>query len=437
MRTMPGLDGSAGQGVGATGTALARWRDRSFRAGRLSDLGLIAVGLWSLSQLVPLVPSLDVGELRHGLAPLWGTLRQPDRFDFSAWGAYAANIAGLALLARTLVKPGRPVNLPFFGFVVCVLLLKVPVMVRQLSLEALAGALAAAILAAPTSGMRLKATSRVAAFFVLAGFVIAELARTPSGTRHAFAWVPFSAQLENPLIGMGSILENIWPAAALAYLVRFATPLPRRGLVAWIGGAGLGALAFGLEWYQQFLPGRIGDITTAMLMILTWGVCWAIPVPEILPAARERGRQASHGSPRASRTVMWVLILVAAAGAIGAAVGYRPPERRVDESKLPELPTPSELPPAKLPSFRIMHPRLPSPSPAELATLKAYSHDFLREVRRDADGGKGNLYRAALEALLEPGSVDLNLLFSRLTALKFAWRGHEQVKPLAVAYDWL
>src|SRR5208282_1069987 len=42
-------------------TILMRRRDRWFRAGRLVDLGLIAIGLWTLSQLTPLVPSFDVG----------------------------------------------------------------------------------------------------------------------------------------------------------------------------------------------------------------------------------------------------------------------------------------------------------------------------------------------------------------------------------------
>jgi hypothetical protein len=33
--------------------------------------------------------------------------------------------------------------------------------------------------------------------------------------------------------------------------------------------------------------------------------------------------------------------------------------------------------------------------------------------------------------------VRLDVLHRRLMALKVTWRGHEQVKPIAVAYDWL
>ena len=42
-----------------------------------------------------------------------------------------------------------------------------------------------------------------------------------------------------------------------------------------------------------------------------------------------------------------------------------------------------------------------------------------------------------LREVIEPGSVDLNVLHPRLMGLKFTWRGHDQGKPLALAYDWL
>ena len=375
-----------------TGTAFTQWRERRFRPGRLADLGLIAIGIWMLSQLVPLVPSLDVGELRHGISPLWGTLHQPDRFAFGQWAAYAANIAGLALLARTLARPARPVSLPFFGFVACVLILKVPVIMRQLSLEAVAGAFAAAVLTAPMSGMRLKAIARTGAFFVLVGFVIAELAGAPTGIRHAFAWVPFSAQMENPLIGMASILENIWPAAALAYLIRFASPSHRRRLPTWIGGVALTALVFGLEWYQQFVPGRIGDITTVLLMAATWALFWMIPLSESTVQVEQQSVAPQPRAQRHSRT--WILAgaLILAATAAGALIlPHRPTETRVDESKLPKLPPAADLPPVTLPGFRVAHPRLPSPTPAELSMLRTYNHDFLRQIQNRARGGKGEI----------------------------------------------
>jgi VanZ family protein len=65
---------------GRLGRRLQQWRNQWFVPGRMADLGLVAIGLWALSQLTPLVPSLDIGNLRHGIAPLWHTLLQPTQF---------------------------------------------------------------------------------------------------------------------------------------------------------------------------------------------------------------------------------------------------------------------------------------------------------------------------------------------------------------------
>ena len=98
------------------------------------------------------------------------------------------------------------------------------------------------------------------------------------------------------------------------------------------------------------------------------------------------------------------------------------------------LPTRQQV---NLPRFKYAHPRLPSPSAADLATIVVRNPDFLRQIRIRAAGGSGDIEAAALQELIDPGSVDLDLLHRRLLELKFTDRGHEQGKPLAVAYDWL
>ncbi|MDB4543023.1 VanZ family protein, partial [bacterium] len=55
------------------GARLYAWRRQYFKAGPEGTLGLFVVGFWSLSQLTPLVPSLDVGLLWDGIKPLWLT----------------------------------------------------------------------------------------------------------------------------------------------------------------------------------------------------------------------------------------------------------------------------------------------------------------------------------------------------------------------------
>jgi hypothetical protein len=191
---------------------------------------------------------------------------------------YALYIAGLALLARTLGNPGRPVVALFFAFVAAVLLYKIPAVSRQLSLEALGGALAAAALTVPFLALRARAMACTSALLILAGFTCAELASGSGSIRSAFNWLPFRGQMENTLTGIASTLEFLWPSAALAYLARFASTPEHRRAVAWCGGAAFSLAAFTLEWHQQFLPGRYGDITPVLLVAGAWILVWITPV---------------------------------------------------------------------------------------------------------------------------------------------------------------
>ena len=418
---------------------LVRQRERWFGPGRLVDLGLIAIGLWALSQLTPLVPSLDLGNLRHGVSPIWQTLQHPERFNFTQWGTYEFYVSGLALLALTLAAPGQRVFARFFVFVACVLLCKIVVVTRQLSLEATTGALAALAFTLPLRFLAPTVTAVASALFIIGGFTIAELATDPGGVTHPFNWVPFVGQMENPLVGIASILEDLWPAAALAYLARFATPFRYRRRVAWAGALALALLGFGLEWYQQRLPGRYGDFTVALLLTGTWVLIWSIPAAlSSTGSALPRASAAAGGlGKRRTWTVAATIGLAIATGFGALALGQRPIEVRVDESKLPQLPSPDQLPPVTLPGFNYAHPRLPVPTPRDLATLASTNPRFFRQLRSRADGGKGDLESAVLLELVEPGGVDLALLHRRLMGLKFTWRGHDQGKPLAVAYDWL
>jgi VanZ family protein len=419
---------------------LMRRRDQWFRPGRLADLGLIAIGLWTLSQLTPLVPSLDLGNLRHGVSPIWQTLQHPGRFNFTQWATYEFYITGLALLAVTLANPRQAVFARFFGFVACVLLAKIVIVTRQLSLEAASGALAALVLALPFLILRPKAIAGASAAFILGGFTIAELASDPAGAVLPFNWVPLAGQMENPLIGIASILEDLWPAAGLAYLARFATPRHYWRQVAWGGALTLALIAFGLEWYQQYLPGRYGDFTVVLLTTGTWLLFWSIPVRDAKIGATETGAPDVRriGSTRRAWTIAGVFGLAVATGAGALVLGHRPAEVRVDESKLPQLPAPEQLPPVSLPGFKFVHPRLPSPTHAEVAVLASQNAaESIRQVRARANGGNGDIETAVLQETIEPGSVDLNVLHRRLMELKFTWRGHDQGKPLALAYDWL
>ena len=422
------------------GASLLQWRRRWFAEGRLADLGMAAIGLWALSQLTPLVPSLDIGNLRKGVAPLWQAWQHPEQFNFAQCSVYTLGIAGLAMLAQVIGRPGKPVVQLFFGFVVAVLVLKVPVISRQLSAEAIVGAAAAGVFALPLRGLAPRWAAATGALFALGAFVVDELRASTGTTFHAFSWVPFRAQMENTLIGIASILDTLWPSATLASLALVATSKRHRTLVAVAGAIGLAVVAFGLEWQQQHRPGRVGDVTTVLLMAATWLLFWRLAGSAAADRApdwtADRLPSKSPGTVRVAPLV-GVLALASMAVIAGVVLGQRTEETRVDQSKLPQLPAPEQLPPASLPAFKFAHPRLPAPNAADLARLAFENPGYLLDVRKRANGGKGDVHAVALQELVEPGSVDLDLLYRRLMELKFTWRGHEQVLPLALAYDWL
>jgi len=114
-----------------------------------------------------------------------------------------------------------------------------------------------------------------------------------------------------------------------------------------------------------------------------------------------------------------------------------PIETYVDESRLPMLPPPNELPAASLPGFHYTHPRLPAPSYEDISVIQKNNPGYFRRHKQSARSGQGSFFSVILTALVEPTAVDLNVLHRRLMDLQFSWRGHQQAKPLALAYDWL
>jgi hypothetical protein len=222
-----------------------------------------------------LVPSLDVGHLREGLSPLKYSLLNPQDISIAKTATYTLYIAGLGLLASTLGQRGKRVITLYFAFVGLVLACKVLVVGRQLSLEAVIGALAAIILLASVLNMASRAVAVAGIVCVTAGFTIYELSLGQALLFYSFNWIPFAGQM-NSISGLENILEFIWPFMAIAYFTRYAMPpyLRTEGTV--FGGIIiLYALLF-MEWYQQYLPGRFGDITQVLLGLSGWILPWCI-----------------------------------------------------------------------------------------------------------------------------------------------------------------
>ncbi|CAL1240518.1 VanZ family protein [Candidatus Methylocalor cossyra] len=216
------------------------------------------------------------------------------------------------------------------------------------------------------------------------------------------------------------------------------------------GGLGVSALlgflvAAVLEAVKLFLPQARPDPTNAWIGALGAAFAWWAG-RQLFLATRRAGQSPAAALALWPYRGMARLRYVLAAALLGGggwlfstlwAGPVGPTEMAADERFYPKLPEPSAKPAAPLPGFQFRHPRLPAPSAAELAQLRAANPGYLARQAQLAGGGAGDLEAAVLAAYARLQPIDLGVLFQRLMALEFSDRGEAQVKPLALAYDWL
>jgi len=425
----------------AIGRRLLDVRRDLFHNDSLTNLGLAVLAFWALAQLTPLVPSLDIGNLRQGVSPIWKVLQAPSSFNSQQAATYMLEIAAMGLLSVMLIKRQLHAALPFIIFISAVLILKIPIVGRQLSLEALTGLAVGVVLFIAARNWNFRARAIIAGTALLLGYILSQLDSEgdPTAPLRTINWIPFQGQMSN-VMGLADILIEAWPFFAITYLA--AVTRNKKGLyVPIIGGFLVFALAFSLEWTQQTIPGRYPDITDAVLALFAWILPWLHP--GIRNAAKSADVSISSHLPKhtafktRTRSFEWIAtitVLIIVIGWLSLSLTTTP---QLDIGKRHEHPSPEELEPVTLSNFRYIHPRLPKPSLEEIQQLRIKNPAFFRGHRNHAKNGLGKLYSATLMAYVEPGSQDLDALHQRLMDLKFSWRGHQQTKPIAVAYDWL
>lgn len=282
-----------GAGIGATlaTTAAAMMHRPAFgwghnlasrlRGDRVAWLGIAALAAWGCAQLIPFVPSLDVSGLKAGLKPLWHVLQGSQSINLWRCAVYVAATAALTVTGASVLRIPR-----WGGFAVIALLavlpLKVLVVGRQLSPEALAGTCAGVALGVMlwTSGHK---CALIVAVLLIPLSIVAEGLHpgAPNGVVHPFNWIPLRAQLTQPINGMANLANSVWPPLALACL---CLRLGMRSLWYLLPALVLGL--FAVEWAQLEIPGRYPDITT----VLTGAAAWVV-------AAVYAGRQPSGTRP--------------------------------------------------------------------------------------------------------------------------------------------
>jgi len=236
-----------------------------------------------------------------------------------------------------------------------------------------------------------------------------------------------------------NVAAEAWISMALGFLCMSLWPR-LRVLTAPVGAVLIGSSALTLEWFQRLDQSRSGEVMDVLLSVLAWLVpCALLTRLKAEPRTGRRETRRRKGRRRVERP--WlpgaaaILLATVAAGWFGDRQAAPAETARAQDA--PTLPPPEEYPPANLAQFRTEHPRLPVPSASEIRALRERTPAYLETRAVSADGGKGELQAAIFTAYVDPNSIDLQALLSRLLDLDFGFRGDEQTRTLALAYDWL
>ncbi|HRA81172.1 MAG TPA: VanZ family protein [Thauera sp.] len=243
---------------------------------------------------------------------------------------------------------------------------------------------------------------------------------------------------------------------SLLFVAGTYAPLGMAAALAWRAHPGrtraltmLGAalLCFGIEVLKLFTLGQRPDPTNLLIAAVSAGLLhWLVDrilrfgaphAPTMHSAAPAAVAASEAARPRWQPLLLGgVLPVVLLFIVIIATVPSTPPANTVNEPTL-SYPPPAALPPAVLPNFRFAHPRLPHPPAGDIDLLLTHNRKYIDPILSAARSNPNAIDAAILAARLRPGSIDLARTHAKLMELRFWERGHDQVKPLALAYDWL
>lgn len=256
---------TSGAGLGAIAWEILR--SRSSELGLPQEnlapgagVGIALAAAWLLARSAPWVPTIDMQKYRSALAPLWHGMGLDGFGVVRHFGAWLV----LALALRHGLRSGKPERGMLASLMALVLAAQILIVGRALRWAEPAGMGLALLVAASAGSIVERRAAAWTAGLVCAVVLVTGLqpfAFVPEPQR--FVWIPFHGALSgNPELALASMLEKIFFAAALLWLLMLAGVNHR--------GATLGALALfaGVELAQRWLPGRTPEITDPLLVVL-------------------------------------------------------------------------------------------------------------------------------------------------------------------------
>ncbi|MEO5655515.1 MAG: VanZ family protein, partial [Nitrosospira sp.] len=244
---------------------------------------LVVLVLWLLTELLPLVPSLDIQKFKDALKPLFLV------FSFS-FPAITMHAAGIAVAGSAFTALGQRAAWWLGIAILLVWVGKVVIVNLTLDASLLLGTLAGygGYLIALRDGP--KKPFEVAFWLLLAAWSITALtpfSPAPGGT---FNGIPFATMLQGSLeVGVRGLVQSLFIYTALIWLAH------RTGLS--IGKAVLGLAIWSsfIELMQMGLLGRTADITELILLLL---VGWVLSAAQAHQPATKRRTGAPVAQPQ-------------------------------------------------------------------------------------------------------------------------------------------
>ncbi|MDN5753547.1 MAG: hypothetical protein L0H15_09735, partial [Nitrosospira sp.] len=261
---------------------------RSFDSASLAIHAVLA--LWLLTELLPLVPSLDWQKFKNALKPLFL------EYDLS-FPAVMMHAAGVMVAGSAFVALGKRPAWRLAGAIMLVMAGKLAIVNLTLDASTLTGFLAAYLgfLALLRPGdSRLFESAFWLLFAAWSITAMMPFSPAPGGT---FNGVPFATMLQGSMeTGVRGLARSLFIYTALLWLVQ------RLGMGVRKATAGLAIWSCLIELMQMGLLGRNADITEPILLLL---VGWALsvlqrhgtPPGHETPARREAGTAVSQPAP--------------------------------------------------------------------------------------------------------------------------------------------
>ena len=238
---------------------LRGWMDSTLPRPHLVLMSSGLMLLWLLDRWFPLVPTLDVQNLKDDLKPLldWSQIGAVDVLRHLAGWLVFLRLARYSLLQRL----GWPAL-----WMLCVMLVALEPLFQSNTIgpDNLVGVTLALVLAPLLS----RGPVSLALIAVILALTIAASALMPFSFawQGGFGWVPLASSLTgDPLTAIPPLIEKTYWYGSLVFMLRYLGVSHRR--TCWMTGV----MLLGLELMQQWTPGHTPEVTDPLLALaMAW-----------------------------------------------------------------------------------------------------------------------------------------------------------------------